>query len=266
MKIYISCDIEGTAGISHWNEATSKNPEYKQMQIQMTREVLAACEGALEAGATEIYINDAHDTGRNLILSELPKEAKIIRGWSWHPYTMLQELDNSFDAVMFTGFHSKAGSNTNPLAHSQSTIFSFIKINDVLASEFIIHSYTASMLGVPQVFLSGDKGVCDDARMFNKNCVTVETNIGVGDSNICNSPRGVLEQIKLGVQKSLKRDFASSMISLPKSFNVKIRYKKHQNAYKNSFYPGMEQIDEKTLMFNTTDYFEVIRALLFVSI
>ena len=99
MKIYISADIEGTTGITDWEEAGKGHPTYQEFRERMTEEVVAACEGAIEAGAKEILIKDAHDSGRNIIAGRLPDCAKLIRGWSGHPFSMVQELDESFAAL-----------------------------------------------------------------------------------------------------------------------------------------------------------------------
>ena len=90
MKIYISADIEGVTGVTHWDETDLTKGEYNQFREQMTAEVVAACEGALEAGATEIWVKDAHDSARNIIAAKLPQAAKLIRGWSGHPFIMVQ--------------------------------------------------------------------------------------------------------------------------------------------------------------------------------
>ena len=74
MKVFISADMEGTAGIACWPETERDKPEYPEFQALMTAEVVAACEGALEAGATEILIKDALHTGRNLLVDRLPPE------------------------------------------------------------------------------------------------------------------------------------------------------------------------------------------------
>ena len=56
MKVYISADIEGVTGTTHWNETELNNSESGSSREQMTAEVVAACEGALQAGATEIWV------------------------------------------------------------------------------------------------------------------------------------------------------------------------------------------------------------------
>ena len=105
MKVYISADMEGITGVTNWEEVDHNKSAYSQFQKQMSLEVAAACEGAIRAGAKEIFVKDAHYSGRNILPSYLPKRVKIIRGWSGHPYSMFQEIDSSFDAIMLVGYH-----------------------------------------------------------------------------------------------------------------------------------------------------------------
>ena len=118
MRIYISADIEGVCGITTWEEARRSSPEYAAFRKQMAAEVAAACEGALACGAEHIVVKDAHGTARNLDAHELPAPAQLIRGWSGHPHGMVQNIDESFDAALFVGYHARAGAGGNPLAHS----------------------------------------------------------------------------------------------------------------------------------------------------
>jgi D-amino peptidase len=173
VKIFISADIEGTAGITVWTECEKGKPDYEEFRKQMTAEVVAACEGAIEGGAKEIIIKDAHDTARNIIASKLPESVKLIREWSGHPFGMVQGLDESFDAAIFTGYHSRAGSDTNPLAHTLTGSSMYIKINDRFVSEFLISSYSAAYVGVPVVMITGDKGICEEAKEVNPGILTV---------------------------------------------------------------------------------------------
>ena len=78
MKVYISADIEGTAGIASWSATNLGDPEHRAAAQEMTLEAVAACQGALDAGATELYVKDAHDSGRNMDLSLFPREAKDV--------------------------------------------------------------------------------------------------------------------------------------------------------------------------------------------
>lgn len=117
----------------------------------MMREVQSACEGANNTGTKEIWIKDAHGIGRNLNFNGLPINTKLIRSFSGHLFCMMQELDNTFNAVLMIGYHSFAGSDGNPLSHTLKDTVAYIKINGELASEFLINTYTASYVNVPVV-------------------------------------------------------------------------------------------------------------------
>lgn len=264
MKIHISADIEGTTGIVHWDETEKGKSDYPDFQKQMTAEVAAACEGAMEAGATEILVRDAHHTGRNILASRLPEEARILREWSGHPFSMVQGIDESFDAAVFTGYHSRAGSDTNPLAHTLSGSSMHIKINGRFASEFLINSYAAASVGVPVVMITGDKGICDEARNVNPNIHTVAVSEGVGTSNISIHPSLAVKMIKQTAKKAIGGDMSKCKIALPGEFEVEILYKDNKLAYKTSFYPGARLDGTHTIRYDCTDYFDVLRLLTFM--
>ena len=151
MKLFISADIEGTSGICHWDETEKGRDLYQQFALQMSREVAAACEGAIEAGCEEILVKDAHDSARNIDPALLPETARIFRGWGADPLCMMAGLDAGFDGVVFTGYHSGVGSDANPLAHTMNTRAFALKINGEPASELYINCLIASYLGVPGI-------------------------------------------------------------------------------------------------------------------
>jgi D-amino peptidase len=263
MKIFISADIEGITGITHWDETDIQKDESDQFREQMTAEVAAACEGALQAGATEIWVKDAHWTGRNINPAKLPQEARLVRGWGPHPLMMVQELNESFQGVAFIGYHSRAGAGNSPLAHTISGKYSKIKINDRYASEFLIHAYAASFLKVPSLFLSGDKGICDEAIQLIPGIETVPVKEGVGDSTVNIHPELAASRIRSGMEKAFRGDPASCLLPLPDHFQVEIAYKEHIYAHTLGFYPGAKQVDPNTVQFETQNYFEVLRFFLF---
>jgi D-amino peptidase len=264
MKIYLSADIEGITGTTHWNETDQKNPDYAEFREQMTAEVAAACEGALNAGATEIWVKDAHDSGRNLIASRLPKEARLLRGWSGHPYMMMEGLDPTFQAALMIGYHSRAGSNASPLAHTMTTSNVYVKINDRFAAEFLVNAYTAALENVPVVFVSGDAGLGEDAAALIPSLTSVAVKSGLGNSTINIHPHLAMDRIRAGVQKALEDDLSRCRVQLPEHFSVEIMYKNHNKAYESSFFPGVHLIDANTIGFEAKHYFDVLRLLAFV--
>lgn len=259
MKVYITADIEGITGAAHWDETDKKNPDYSEFREQMTAEVAAACEGALSAGATEVWVKDAHWTGRNIIPSKLPRETRIVREWSGHPFAMMQELDGTFAAALMIGYHSRAGSNASPLAHTMTGNVTYVTINDRYASEFLISAYTAGLVRVPVVFVSGDAGICQEAQELIPNLGAVAVKHGIGNSTVSIHPHLAIERIRAEVETALKGDLSRCCVPLPDHFAVEIRYKNHTDAYHVSFFPGASLKEPHTVQFEADDYFEVLR-------
>ncbi len=264
MKVFISADIEGVSGCTTWDETEIDKSAYEAYALQMTREVNAACEGANAAGATEIVVKDAHDSGRNIDHSMLPQNTKLVRSWAGGLYSMVQELDSSFDCLIYIGYHSAAGTDYNPLSHTMDTMIDWLTINDQLASEFLIHSYIAAYHKVPIVFLSGDKGLCETVRNVIPEIRTVAVKEGKGNSTINIHPQLAVDLIREEVRVALTGDMNDCQLELPDNFDIKIRFKNHKDAYKKSFYPSMEKIDSNTLKFNSGDYIEVLRMFNYV--
>ncbi|MGE0240449.1 MAG: M55 family metallopeptidase [Parvibaculaceae bacterium] len=265
MKVYISVDIEGVAGITHWDEAEKTHRDYPEFREQMTREAVAAIEGAEAAGAKEIWVKDAHDSGRNLITAMLPGNIRLIRSWAGHPLCMVQELDKSFDAVMMVGYHAAAGSEANALAHTLSLKPHLIRLNGRTASEFYIHALAGSMLGVPTVFVSGDEGLMDEVKSTNANIGRCGVKRGVGQSTVTMTPKAAIAAIRQGAEAALKTDPGKSRIALPASFVLEITYANPVQAYRMSFYPGASHAGDRTIRFETSDYLDVLRMLNFVT-
>jgi D-amino peptidase len=262
MKIYISADIEGVAGITHRDESDASHPSHAEFRERMTGEVVAACEGAIVAGATDILIKDAHGNARNILAERLPACTRLIRGWSGHPLMMIEELDKSFDAVLFIGYHSKSGSDGNPLAHTLSS-FAKVELNDEVVSEFTIFALAAAWIGVPVVFLSGDRQLCGEVALQNPKIQTVAVTEAIGPSTLSIAPGYARDRIRAGVARSLKGDLSECRIPLRDRFKLGITWGTPVGAYRISWYPGMQRTGPLSLSYETTDYFEILRALRF---
>ena len=265
MKVFLSADIEGTCGITDWSETERSTPyEYNYFRKQMTCEVVAACEGALAGGADEVFVRDAHDSARNIETNQLPESSHIMRGWSGDLLSMMSGLDrDQYDAVMFTGYHCWAASGGNPLSHTMNLQNEYVTLNGVRLSEFMINAYTAGYYGVPVVFLSGDKTLCDFAKEMIPNITTVAVNEGIGGAVISMHPDAAVKAIREGTKKAVK-NAKKCQVVLPEHFDVVIRCHQHKRAYSKSFYPGATLEDEKNVCFSSDDWYEVLRFFHFV--
>ena len=262
-KFYLSADIEGTCGIVSWDETEAGHPRYAYFARQMSREVAAACEGALAAGAGDILVRDAHDSARNIDPSLLPEQARIFRNWERHPFSMMSGIDASFDGVIFTGYHSAAGMDTNPLAHTMNTRNTGVYLNGEICSELMINCLTAAMFGVPVRMVTGDKALCEWIKSLNPHVLTVPVNDGVGNGSISIHPKVAVERIRQTAERAMKLAKEDCLIPLPDHFTVVVNYRQHYMAYRNSFYPGAVQLDSRRVQYTTDNYMDVLKFFLF---
>jgi len=262
MKVFISADIEGVTTTTLWDETDPAHKSYPLHAKQMTDEVLACIEGAKSAGATEIVVRDAHGYApTNIDPTRMPSGVTLIRNWSGHPYTMVLGVDKTFDAAFFIGYHSAASRSGNPLSHTMSGKLSYIKINGEIASEFTVYSYACALEGVPTVFLSGDKMLCEDSKNLHPSLVTCAVKDGVGAATINYSIEDTVKSIKELSETALKQDLGNALVELPNNFKVELCYKDHTQAERASWYSGVKRESECIVSFESDDYFEILRSL-----
>lgn len=262
-KIFLSADIEGTCGIIHWDETEKANPDYASYARQMTREVAAACEGALVGGADEVLVKDAHDSARNIDAEKLPRKTRLLRGWAQDLCSMMAGLTGEFGGAMFTGYHSAAGIDGNPLSHTMNTKNVWVKINGELASELHINALFATTLGVPILMVAGDKALCDWITSVNPNVLTVPVKEGIGRASLSIHPDEAVDQIRATAEKAMALDPAKCMFPLPERFTAEICFREHASARSARLYPGVVQTDARTIRFESDDYVEVLRFFYF---
>ena len=155
MKIFISADIEGVAGVVVPRHGEPGNAEYEQARRLMTEEVNAAIEGAFAGGAVEVLVNDSHGPMINILPDLLHPRAELIRG-NIKPGAMFAGLDDSYSGVMCLGYHA-AAAEYGVLAHTtSSSAFTAIRLNGMAASEAMFYGAYAGAMGVPVILLSGD--------------------------------------------------------------------------------------------------------------
>ena len=163
MKIFLSSDMEGTAGIVDWAQCMGDSAEAVAGRALLLAEVNAAIEGAVAGGATEIVVNDSHSTMRNLPPEQLAGGASYISG-SHKPLYMMQGLDDSFDAVLFVSYHGSIGAPAG-LSHTYNPrAVTEVRLEGVVTGEAGInalvaaHSACRSCLSPGTGCLRGDRG------------------------------------------------------------------------------------------------------------
>lgn len=263
MKVYISVDIEGIAGTASWEATNLGNPEHAAAARQMTLEAVAACQGAIDAGATEIYVKDAHDSGRNMDLSLFPPQCRVIFDWSLTPDSMVAGIDSTFDALMFVGYHSPAGLAGSPLCHTMNRGNNYVKINGKLASEFLLHAYVGAALGVPPVLVTGDRLLCAHAAEYVPEITTVPVKEGLGRATVNLPSELACQRIRQGAREGLLNR-GNCQMSVPETLTMEINFKDHCRALRASYYPGVTLVDDYTVSYTACSPEEMMTARMFI--
>ena len=161
MKVFLSSDMEGTAGVVDWDQCVGDGPEAAAGRALLLAEVNAAIEGAVAGGATEIVVNDSHYKMRNLPAGALAGGASYISG-SHKPLYMMQGLDGSFDAVLFVSYHGSVGAPAG-LSHTYNPrAVMEARLGGVVTGEAGINALVAAHYGVPVVLVTGDRCACEE--------------------------------------------------------------------------------------------------------
>jgi len=162
-KVYISVDMEGISGVNSDNQTSAAGAEYGRARRLMVEDANAAIRGAFEGGATEVVVNDSHGSQRNLLPEDLDPRVRLI-SHSFKRHGMMEGLDSTFDAVMFVGYHAKAGSPRGVFAHTGSGVLRDLQINGVSVGEGGMNAWFARWYGVPVVLVTGDDVAVEEQK------------------------------------------------------------------------------------------------------
>jgi D-amino peptidase len=162
-KVYISVDMEGISGISGSDQLSAGGAEYGRSRKLMAEDANAAIRGALAGGATDVLVNDSHGSQRNLLPEDLHPAARLI-SHSFKRHGMVEGLDDTFAAVIFVGYHAKAGTPAGLFAHTGSGVVRDVRVNGRSVGEGGLNALMADWHGVPVVLVTGDDVAGEQVR------------------------------------------------------------------------------------------------------
>lgn len=258
MKVFISVDMEGISGVVNWKQTEHGKEDYERFRKLMTQEANAAIEGAFEAGAREVLVNDSHGSMRNLILEELNPEARLISG-STKFMSMMEGIGQGFDAAIFVGYHSMA-SSTGVLNHTYSGKVSHYRVNGRVMGETGMNALVAGYYGVPVVVVTGDSEVTREARELLQTVETVTVKEPRSQfSALCLHPKKAQALIKETVKKALSNVRSYKPLEPPAPATVEVRFHTSGQADAACLMPGGRRLDPVTVEFTGKDYLEAYR-------
>lgn len=264
LKIYISVDLGGTSGSVGYETWHFSPQDLENQLLIMNNELVVVCNAINDLDQTsEITIKDSFGDATGVNLNILPANTTIIRGWDGGPLGMMQGINESYDMTLLVGFNREAFTRSTCTLGRIEREITDVKINGIVASEFLISYYTSLYYGVPVRFVSGDKSLCDMVEIFDPSINTVYAVERVGSSVISDTPEFINQLIYKEVQRALTND-SYMMAQLPTAFELELEYRESAYAYRASFYPGTILTDSRTIKYITGDFMEILRLLMFI--
>jgi D-amino peptidase len=253
MKVFISADMEGTAGVTDWDQVMPDRPDYARFRRLMTEEVNAAILGAIEAGAKEIVVNDSHNTMRNLLIEELHPQAQLVSG-SPKPYSMMQGIDDSFDAVFFTGYHAAAGTQDAVLDHTYSGVVRQVKLGPHIVGEAGLNAALAGHFKVPVALVTGDSTAVTQARKLLTHVEAVAVKDAIGRLAARSfQPVEARRRIKEGATRALRRAKDVKPLTLPKPVGLDVEWAETAMADRCMLIPGLSRVGPRGVSYKARD-------------
>ena len=265
LKVYISADMEGVAGVVSGDQIAPGGFEYERFRGFMTAEVLAAIQGARDAGATTILVSDSHGNGENLLIERLPDDVMIVRSWP-RPLMMMEGIDSSFAAVLFVGYHASTTSPVGVRAHTMSSAdYTAMALNGVNMSEAGVNAAIAGHFGVPVVMVSGDDAAVAETRglLGNVEGAVVKRAISF-HSAVTMTPQAALPLIREAARRGVMRRAELRPYVVARPVRFELTFKNYLQAELASYLPDMERPTAHSVRYTARDIVVVSRLIEFL--
>ncbi len=255
IKVFISVDMEGLSGVVSSSDVSSNGPDYPHFRAIMAAETNAAIDGAFRAGATYVLVRDSHGAKQNILPNDLDPRARLLRGQSSGPKNMMEGIDSTFDAVVFVGYHAKAGTANAILEHTSTGNVVDFSINGVSLPEGGYNALVAGLYNVPVVFVAGDRAVVEQIRGLLGPIDGVAVKEEIGDAINGLSPKQAQEEIRKGVEQAVRNRAKAKPYRLSGPYAMVLKVKQERPLY-----PGAQRVRENEFTFASKDLLEILSA------
>jgi D-amino peptidase len=252
MKVYISCDLEGINGVIAGSQCGPGGNGYELARLWMTEEANAAIRGAAQAGAQEIVVKDSHGSATNILLDKLDGRAQLISGWGMN-HSMVEGLDETFDALLLVGYHAMARTPTGALSHTMTGYVHGVAINGQPVGESGIAALYAGAYGVPLVFASGDAALTAEIQALIPGVQTVTVKNSLSRQG---SMMKSVEQTRREIESEVFRALSAEKFPEPyhpQPIEMEYTTQTPEAAQLCSYIPTVERVDALRVRFPATD-------------
>ena len=265
MKVYISIDMEGLAGISHPNPTGRADSGYPAAAELMVGEANAAIEGALSGGASEILVNDSHGGMYNLRPADLHPGARVLQGQKAWSMVAGAGPDAGIGVALFVGYHCRAGHPRGTIAHTYSGGPTLSRLNGRLVGETGINASVLGAWGVPVGLVAGDDALAEEVAdwlPWAESVVVKEA--GGGSSAASLHPSLARDLICVAAERAVRRASAGELrpLLLDAPIVVEVEYRNGIQADYAAVVPGAERYGDRGVRFEAPDAVTAYRGFL----
>ena len=258
LKIYISADMEGVVGVVTGEQLGPGGFEYERFREFMTNEVNAAIDAARAAGATEFVISDSHGNGQNLLIEQFSDDVTVIRSWP-RELAMMAGIDDSFDGVIFIGYHASTNNTRGVRAHTMSSAnITSVRLNGMTMTEGSMNAAIAGHFGVPDIMVSGgDVAVAENQVIIGDiEGAVVKWASGFHSARTL-TPEAGYEVIRTRTKSAIDRieEFEPYVLETP--IELELSLKHYRPVELLSYLPNVEKVNSHTIRFVGKDMIEI---------
>lgn len=267
MRVLISADMEGIAGVVH-HAQTTEGPDYERSRRLMTREVNAAVEGALAGGATEVIVADSHMFGRNVLIEELHPRAELLSGLT-RPLGMLEGVQGA-RLVFFVGYHGRSGTQDAILDHTYSgRTVDRIVVNGEELSEAGLGAALAGEHGAAVGLITGDRTTVEQARAWLGDAEAVAVKEAIGRYSARSLPLPTVhEAIRSAAERAVRRADSLRPFVIPPPTEWRLKFTSSGMADLAELVPSVQRLDAREVSWtapSVVEGFKLFRALLLLA-
>lgn len=258
MKLFVSVDMEGLAGIAHPRQVHSSSGNgdseaYDRSCQLMAGEVNAIVEEALAVGIESLVVNDSHWQMRNLRADELHPLAQLISGDK--PFGMTEGIDSDkFDCAAFIGYHAGAGHPKGAMAHTISSSVVDLRVNGNSHNEAGLNAIRLGHHGVPVILVAGDDALADEVASSLPWAVRVVVKKARGTSSIASmSPSSARNALAAGLRQAVSRIDEMKTYEVDAPIRGEIDFRLPVMADFAALVPGVTRVNSATVAYETND-------------
>jgi D-amino peptidase len=253
--------MEGVTGVTNVVDVEQGKAPYERFRKLLTQDVNSAIAGAFEGGATQVVVNEAHWTMRNLLLEDVDPRAEVITGF-YKPLVMMEGIDDA-DLVFFTGYHGRAGVE-GVLSHTFLDVeIVGVELNGEPCSEARMNAAMAGSVGVPVGMVSGDDVICAEAELLfpGVHVATTKTSIDRTTAR-CLPPAVTAERIRTAAREAARTAAGLSPYVLEPPYTFRIHVKSSTQAAVCTYFPSVVREGPTTVSLTSDDYRTAFRGFI----